>query len=335
MGFSIIYTDYWTRYLEIEGFKSKNVSQINNMRALMSKGMCSDENEGIAQFMVNPDMPDLIEFIYANAQHFTPPLIYLRLRSIEQIKEYIYNRAPVGTIIPLFESFEEADDFGLVPMPGEDEDIKDKHCISLVSFSDRKVMTAPNGSITGSGFFKFWNTAGVEWGDKGYGYISYEYYEQLSEDSFCYEIINNKKLRTSIKRKFSYKIKKNKIRCKLYRDTSALSWIKNIILLFAYFNNQRIGWIIGTQGYDEIIEIVDFFVWPEYRNQGLGTELMKRFIKYCTRFAKRIEGWLNYVDARWDGMGIIAGYYAKFGFTFVEDRQTYRWAKAKFILDIQ
>lgn len=83
-----------------------------------------------------------------------------------ELKQVLVNGDPIVFGIEVYESFQSplTDSTGVIPMPNPVvETLEGGHAIVLVGFDDTKQR------------FKFRNSWGTGWGDKGYGYIPYAY----------------------------------------------------------------------------------------------------------------------------------------------------------------
>lgn len=94
------------------------------------------------------------------------------LKGIDQIKSALSTTGPVVAGITLYDSMvqEDVKKTGLVPMPKAKESVIGGHAICIVGYDDSKKL------------FKFINSWSDEWGDKGYGYLSYQYMKNNSDD---------------------------------------------------------------------------------------------------------------------------------------------------------
>ena len=69
-----------------------------------------------------------------------------------------------------------ADVLGLIP----EADVFDGHSVVTVGY-------VPLKAAPGGGYFIFRNSWGETWGDSGYGYMSYAYFQKFLNDAFVYE----------------------------------------------------------------------------------------------------------------------------------------------------
>lgn len=102
-------------------------------------------------------------------------LSYKRVQQDETHLKSVLNMGfPIVFGISVYESFEseETAKTGIVPIPSKEERMLGGHAIVLVGYNDEKR------------WFVFRNSWGEGWGDKGYGYLPYEYVcdENLASD---------------------------------------------------------------------------------------------------------------------------------------------------------
>ncbi len=82
------------------------------------------------------------------------------------IKQVISSGKPILIGISVYSSFESTNStkYGIIPMPDISKDnLLGGHAILLIGYDDK------------TNVFKFQNSWGIKWGDKGYGYIPYDY----------------------------------------------------------------------------------------------------------------------------------------------------------------
>jgi C1A family cysteine protease len=98
---------------------------------------------------------------------------YHRVLSIDLLKAALAEGLPVVIGIDVYESFESesATATGVIPMPNTSkEQLLGGHAICCAGYDDS------------SNWVIFRNSWGTSWGDKGYGYLPYAYFDSLVSD---------------------------------------------------------------------------------------------------------------------------------------------------------
>jgi hypothetical protein len=96
---------------------------------------------------------------------------YARILNLNELKLSISSKGPCVAGVEVFKGMMKTRT-GVVPMPKRGERPLGGHAICLVGYDDRR------------GFVKFKNSWGRSWGDKGYGWFSYEYIEKFMMDAW-------------------------------------------------------------------------------------------------------------------------------------------------------
>jgi len=143
-------------------------------------------------------------FCYAFAQNFQS-LKYVRLDPADSQYDEILNRIKANLTAGLpamfgftvYSSIRQADSDGKIPFPSKGEKIEGGHAIMAVGYDDKlKIKNESDGNQT-TGAFLIRNSWGTTWGDKGYGWLPYEYLLQgLAQD--WWTIIDNKYIDTGM-----------------------------------------------------------------------------------------------------------------------------------------
>lgn len=113
-----------------------------------------------------------LKYVRIDQPHMTTEAI------ITLLKRFLARKFPVMFGFTCFESLDKAsDNKGVVPYPEPYEDIVGGHAITLCGYDDT------------TSLFLFKNSWGIEWGDNGYGYLPYKYFEERLADD-CWTILN-------------------------------------------------------------------------------------------------------------------------------------------------
>lgn len=99
---------------------------------------------------------------------------YARLNTVLEIKRSLLVNGPFVAGVKVYSSWftKKASKTGQIPMPKSQDEYEGGHAICIVGYDDKK------------GLFKFKNSWGTGWGDKGYGYLPYDYIKKYCMDSW-------------------------------------------------------------------------------------------------------------------------------------------------------
>jgi len=121
-------------------------------------------------------------FLYAFAQSFQS-INYYRLDPpgvaakdlLTRIKTNLAGNMPAMFGFPVYDSYKQADSNGKIPFPCPKDKLVGGHAVVAVGYDDAmKVKNANCGSAT-TGALLIRNSWGNDWGDKGYGWLPYDY----------------------------------------------------------------------------------------------------------------------------------------------------------------
>jgi C1A family cysteine protease len=168
---SRLYIYYFTRVFEGTINEDSGAQIRNVMKAIRKYGACSEIElpYNIENFTHEPSEYAIQSGIY-HADSFG---YYAVKNKIKSIKTALYNGFPVIFGFEVYTSFnsKEVASTGIVPMPDTDEeDFLGGHCVVIYGYRDS------------SKTFICMNSWGVNWGERGFFYLPYDYVKKYGSD---------------------------------------------------------------------------------------------------------------------------------------------------------
>jgi hypothetical protein len=137
----------------------------------------------------------------------------------------------------------------------------------------------------------FMNSWGQSWGDRGSGYLPYQYFDTYVSDAWARYPGKTKNWRpTTILKPF------------ISSETTFINWLGNpeaLIDLWQVEQDIRIGWCLMTFRGDEFLEIEDFFIRPDFQlDNSHATVLTSKVLDFSHEQELPLKLWIAHADTR-------------------------------------
>jgi hypothetical protein len=259
----------------LSGTENEGTTGIAAMRVAIFKGICEDSLWKHEEDYF-PEGEEL-EIALKDAMK-RRTVFFQRCHTIDSMKLTLskYDQPPL-VIIELFSNIRLAENDGILRPPFVDGNVKDLHASVVVGYNDEPF--SYENDTADIGFFKFLNSWGIDWGNKGYGYFSFDYFRK-----YCYEaaiIISKEQFLQNILREQLYSVHFNNERLSLYIGHSrGYSQENSNVEVYELCNQyfEKIAYMAVSRVGKETVEVIDFFVWPDYQNNGFGNLIFTEFI---------------------------------------------------------
>lgn len=156
---------YWLRENMSEGMYLRDA-----MKILREYGVCE---EYLLNYQKNLRSRGTLEkFHFNNAKYFKIDS-YARISTVDEMRRALVETGPFIISIPVYESFHAVGPDGKIPIPDTSkETFYGGHALVVVGYNDEER------------YFKIKNSWGESWGNRGFGYLPYEFVEQYLWDAW-------------------------------------------------------------------------------------------------------------------------------------------------------
>ena len=164
---------------------------------------------------------------------------------------------------------------GPITMPNDPSEFIGDHCIDLVGYANAR--------------FKFANCWGAKWGDNGYGYLPFDYFNRYLIDAF--DIIPGQFAPSRIRSL----LKSKKGDLKGWCIMSPLGVPLHGVELWDRSHDERKGWTFAVER-DGFLDVEELFVRPAYRMRGLGRLLLNQIRRHAEERQLPLRCWVPHGD---------------------------------------
>jgi hypothetical protein len=262
--------------------------------------------------------PEEHDFPYGDAKDWPPQeppgidllakknrtMVYQKIKSINDCKIALANNSLAVIAIEITDEWATAKNGNIVKDNDHTKNLS--HSILLVGYNNHEKRL----------FFR--NSWGISWGDQGNGSITYDYFN----DNFIEGYFNPLNIRQIITEKdeiveMSYELpnqlgsmfpaielyNKNQVSNNKdsiieisYGFSNPLGSMFDVIELYSIENDDYIGWCFSTFD-NNILEVEEIFIKPEYRKKNYGTKLLNHVKKISNELNLPIKIWIPHSDS--------------------------------------
>jgi GNAT superfamily N-acetyltransferase len=196
---------------------------------------------------------------------------YQRVRDLGHVKRLVDRGMHVGTAVEISADEWYASESGVISMPSSRPDVG--HCVCVEKYDDEARL------------LRFWNSWGADWGDGGYGYLPYDYYDAyVTEASVIHVGIDSYPTEYST-------------------PFVCLTWGRlyfgeclHGIEVYEPTTATRVGWCFAVEAAG-FLDVEEMFVMPSYRRKGHGKKLRAELRALARRLGLPTLVWIAHADA--------------------------------------
>jgi hypothetical protein len=209
---------------------------------------------------------------------------YFRVRDESEMKQSLANGFPVTISIPYYHQWRSTEG-GVIQFPGQNETAIGMHAMAIVGYRDDHQ------------YFHFRNSWGAKWGDNGYGWLPYGYFDQYGVEAIAGSAFTTQYVRQPSK-EAGYGILKRE-----WGLNTPIRTSMHGVTIFDTYHEQEVAWAFAFEE-GKSLDVEEYFVSPLYRKRGFVRELLKSLNQLSLKIDKPLRYWLPHIDSVMLGQNI-------------------------------
>ena len=201
-------------------------------------------------------------------------LAYQRVRTLDECKQVVASQHPVIIALEFNIDDWQSAPAGLIPMPSQIAALTGAHSIALVGYDDEKELLYVR------------NSWGERWGDCGYGYIPYLYFERFQLEAWTLVTAGTPPILGS-----GQGIMQKTWGIADYLAPSPLHGFE----IYDAANDEYVAWAFVVER-DGFADIEEFFVRPSHRGRGLGRRIAEMIVGSAELSGRQLRLWVSHAD---------------------------------------
>ena len=187
----------------------------------------------------------------------------------------------VAASFEITKQWDDADN-GVIAIPSEGDEIIDRHAIMILGYDDAKEM------------FTFANSWGTSWGEKGFGSLPYEFFDDWLVEAWIADGVGQRPPGQPTK------------------GAAEISWAIHdfagrIFHAREFYDagaDERIGWAFAVQEQD-YLDVEELYVRPQFRRQSYGTRLLKSLKELSTQAGLPLRFFIPFADSKPENLSLV------------------------------
>jgi len=206
---------------------------------------------------------------------------YVRVRTLDECKRTLAFRGPVLSSFRMSSEWYDAPN-GVIPVPSTDAEFVAAHSVLLVGYDDTEQQ------------FTFMNSWGSDWGDSGFGHMSYAAFEATWDEGWFMDVTYP-----------NFPEAQQGFSERTWGFTVVTSGIECHCVELLDQQGTRIAWALAVKRESQWLEVEELFVRPQFRKQRHGAQLIHTLKERADQLGCSIRLWISYADTEASNIAII------------------------------